>query len=516
MTDRRKQALKQQRRSSSQASALRRAVSGVLALLAKTDSGVRRVGATAAAVMAIVALAVFVLGVGKSTRAPSAEASIGEVGVEPGVLLEQYEYNNPPAATASTSAGSPTHAGYRLAVDSANTPARAAIYLTDAQTSTENTSTEGTSTQGTSTEGTSTEGTSTVETPAERDAREAAQAKAREQARAREAAKAREAAQTREALAKEARIEEEAKIQEERGRAQARAEEAKAKVRARGRQETQAQLEEEDRLLARDAAKIEREEREEDSLRASKHKRAAGGSSVRQHQSYAAPPLPPPPATQFHRSGDAKILVGTGAPTSKVDAVLGKAKAILARRAAAFARADAAFGAEQPVFRDVSTGEPSETLPPASRTASNVPATCASTCGLRPTIDQAIADYSANLAEAARAVAAAFSESRDEIFEHKVVPVGVTVNYSLDLVGFAGKRMVLEWTLCSSSTERPLPRTWWRNVIVKQIVPSSNAPTRVPGNFWAPIPATRGDYYFRLRVFEGGSEHTNRVTEAFH
>jgi len=511
MTERRKQARRQQRRSSSQASALGRAVSEVLALLDKTDSGVRRVGATAAAVMAIVALAVFVLGVGRSTRAPSAEASIGEVGVDPGVLLEQYEYNNPPAARMNASSGSPTHADYRLAVDSRNTPARAAIYLTGAQTSTEDTSTEGTST-----EGTSTEGTSTVETPSQRAAREAAQAKARERARAREETKAVEEAQAREALAKEARVEEEARIQEERRRAQARAEEAKAKVRARAKQETQAQIEEEDRLLARDKAKIEREEREEDSLRASEHGHAAGGSSARPRQSYAAPPLPPPPATPFHSSGDAKILVGTGAPTSKVDAVLGKVKAILARREAAFARADAAFGADQPVFRDVSTGEPSETLPSAPTTASSVPATCASTCGLRPTIDQAIADYSANLAEAARTVAAAFRESRNEIFEHKVVPVGVTVSYSLDLVGFAGKRLVLEWTLCSSSTERPLPRTWWRNVIVKQVVPSTDSPTRVHGNFWAPIPATRGDYYFRLRVFEGGSEHTNRVTEAFH
>jgi hypothetical protein len=132
---------------------------------------------------------------------------------------------------------------------------------------------------------------------------------------------------------------------------------------------------------------------------------------------------------------------------------------------------------------------------------------------LTPTVDKALADYSSNLAQAARVVAAAFSESRVELYEAKPQPVGVTVDYTIRFVGFEGQLMKLEWTLYKSG--RQLPKTWWRKVVVKQIVPSSEA-IDVSGNFWAPVPPQRGDYYFSLRVLDRDSEATHRASDQFH
>jgi hypothetical protein len=81
----------------------------------------------------------------------------------------------------------------------------------------------------------------------------------------------------------------------------------------------------------------------------------------------------------------------------------------------------------------------------------------------------------------------------------------VTVNYRIDFVGYEGHLLALAWSLCSASTGRPLPREWWRNIVAEQIKPASNK-AKIPGSFWAPVPPTRGHYYFLLRVFDRGSE----------
>ena len=47
-----------------------------------------------------------------------------------------------------------------------------------------------------------------------------------------------------------------------------------------------------------------------------------------------------------------------------------------------------------------------------------------------------------------------------------------------------------------------------------QIEPTSQR-TSVPGNFWAPIPPSHGDYYFRLRVFYHEAEVARGETEQF-
>ncbi len=193
-----------------------------------------------------------------------------------------------------------------------------------------------------------------------------------------------------------------------------------------------------------------------------------------------------PSPTPFHQEDDAKVLVGTGASTGAVDAVLAKVKGVLAAEGAS-GRASA---------------------------SASVQSRCGDSCALRPLIDQAIVDTSSNLAEAARDIAGIFTETRVANDGHKREPIGVTVDYAIDFSHYVGKTVTVVWTLDSSATGEPLPRSWWRNVIVKQVEPTSDEPFR--GNFWAPIPRRKGHYYLTLRLFTGEHEDQSAVTQTFH
>jgi len=202
------------------------------------------------------------------------------------------------------------------------------------------------------------------------------------------------------------------------------------------------------------------------------HQKTSEAKKIEQeetHPSSGAPRSLPP--TPLHREGDAEVAVGTSAPQRTIAAVVNK------------------------------SGVP-------------VPDTCLQTCAISPAIDKALSEYAANSDEAARQLASIFHDSRQGVFEHKREPFGVTVSYNIDFVGYEGHLLVLSWSLCSTQTGRPLPREWWRNMLAEQIKPTSNKAT-TPGIFWAPVPPTRGHFYFRLRVFDGGSEVAHARTKAF-
>jgi hypothetical protein len=182
-----------------------------------------------------------------------------------------------------------------------------------------------------------------------------------------------------------------------------------------------------------------------------------------------AQPLPPVP---LHREGEADVAVGTSPPRGEVDAVIRQA------------------------------GVP-------------LPSKCRVSCALSPTIDKALGEYAANSDEAARQVASIFHDSRQGVFGRKREPLGVAVHFSIDLIGYAGQLLVIDWTLCSAQTGRPLPREWLRNVPAEVVRPTSNRLKR-PGNFWAPLPPKHGRYYFRLRVFDSSNEVVQTQTQVFH
>jgi hypothetical protein len=148
-----------------------------------------------------------------------------------------------------------------------------------------------------------------------------------------------------------------------------------------------------------------------------------------------------------------------------------------------------------------------------SRSGLDVPSSCNPSCALRPTVEKAIGS-SSNLTQAAKEVAAAIGDSRGANAANKPQLLGARVDYSVALDGLDHKVLFLTWTLCSRHTGRPLPREWWRNVTFMKYVPSSEVKELV-GAFWAPIPSARGEYYYRLRVFDGSSEAAHTKTELF-
>ena len=450
-------------------------------LLGGTKNAILALGALAGAVIAIVTVVGMILPKGPAPK-PAVEASFPEAKVEPNIVLAQYEYNNQPASSTNASDWEQPQIRYRL-VDSASTAANASTV---------------TSTTGEPGSVTQTTGTETVkETPEEVEAK---LLKEKEVKAAREKAIEEEERRKREALK-----EKEAK---------------KAKEEAEAKEEA--------KLRVKEAAALRREEEAEEKTTPSVKDNQ--GKNNGDHQGGApetqAGVEPAAPAKSFHKEGAAKVVVGTGAPTQVVDAVLRKARAILRKRAArlsqAYGRRDASFEGYEPApdhmwAVDLAPRPPDEALIATSEgdgatLANSVPSHCGGGCALAPTVDKALADYSSNLAQAARVVAAAFSESRVELYEAKPQPVGVTVDYTIHFVGYKGQLMKLEWTLYKSG--RPLPKTWWRKVVVKQIVPSGES-IGVSGNFWAPVPPERGHYYFSLRVLDGSAEPTHRASESF-
>lgn len=193
------------------------------------------------------------------------------------------------------------------------------------------------------------------------------------------------------------------------------------------------------------------------------HLKASEAKKIEHEEAHPASSVPPPlPPTPLHREGDAEVAVGTSPPQSEVETVVSESKVQLPNR-------------------------------------------CRQSCAISPAIDKALSEYATNSDEAARQLASIFHDSRQGVFDHKREPLGVTVNYTIDFAGYEGHLLALAWSLCSASTGRPLPREWWRNIVAEQIKPASSK-AKILGSFWAPVPPTRGHYYFRLRVFDRGSE----------
>lgn len=473
-------------------------------LICGTNNAILALGGLASAGLAVYGVVQVVAPSGGNPGPPPAAsiAKFAEAKVEPYVLLAQYETLNQPGALGNASDGSPRRpSGYRLVADTAPASPRAAISIavdvsqsanvTGASSSASSSGPEASlSAQGGGEGGTGATGSvgpagETGPTGVQESQREAERREREEKIKAQDEA--------------------EKKAREE------------AKVAAEKRMEK-----------ARQAREAEEEREEERELRAEERKLRAGKGA-------GTPPgytkfVPPPPSpTPFHREGDAQVIVGTGAPKSKIDAVLGKVKAILAEEGlnpsatdadlgesrSGLDTTDAGFVQGDSVFSETTTAQAGTTEGPSGETGAPLATRtrCGASCALTPLIDHAISDYSSNLAEAAKEIAAIFTGTRYQKFEHKRQPIGVTVEYKIDFRGYAGKAVSLVWVLCNQQGD-PLPKTWWRNVIVKQIKPSGYE-VPVTGNFWAPIPRRQGDYHFKLRLFTGNHEDEHAATGAF-
>lgn len=191
----------------------------------------------------------------------------------------------------------------------------------------------------------------------------------------------------------------------------------------------------------------------------------------------------PRPATPFTSVGGVPTREGTGASPAQVHEVA------------------------EALSKMHSSRRPRLALPPKCESS-----TCPAT---RSLFEHALAYYP-NAVVAAREVSRAFADSRGQVIDHRFHPVGATVLYTVDLVGFAHQEAILVWSLWSRGASRPLPRTWLQHVITREVEPQREDVT-VPGRFWVPVPAQPGEYEVHLTVYTSNDvERGEMETEPFH
>jgi len=81
-------------------------------------------------------------------------------------------------------------------------------------------------------------------------------------------------------------------------------------------------------------------------------------------------------------------------------------------------------------------------------------------------------------------------------------PLGVTVNFDLDLEGYEGKRVEVRWSLYTARAGVRVPRDWLLNR--RALVARPDAPSeRASNGFWVPLPRQKGPFFVRLTAYDG-------------
>jgi hypothetical protein len=138
-------------------------------------------------------------------------------------------------------------------------------------------------------------------------------------------------------------------------------------------------------------------------------------------------------------------------------------------------------------------------------------------CGYIQELRHESAVHPNNAAQAADAMAELFRDSRAKIVDHKLYPIGAAVSFTLKLNGWAHRRATLKWSLWSEGdAQEELPKSWWRDVRIARITPTTNRETLF-GEFWVPIPPGRGDYAVHLTLDDAaGVAHAGGKSSPIH
>jgi len=83
----------------------------------------------------------------------------------------------------------------------------------------------------------------------------------------------------------------------------------------------------------------------------------------------------------------------------------------------------------------------------------------------------------------------------------KLAPLGVVVNFTVEVEGYKGKRTPLRWSLFDAGTRARMPQEWLRDREAIKFVPEASV-DRASSEVWVPLPRERGRYYVRLELFD--------------
>jgi hypothetical protein len=224
-----------------------------------------------------------------------------------------------------------------------------------------------------------------------------------------------------------------------------------------------------------------------------------------------------PPPQSLHPVEGALLSEGAGVSKGEVSQVLSLLEHPPTSAPAAGSTSGEAQSDTQTTSAPPSTETSASSAAPEASAQVVLSSRCHSTvCGATQEIERALT-ADPNPVKAAQAVAAVFDNSRAEVVGKRLYPIGAMVTYNVSLQGFANQGLTLEWSLIGRANKRPLPRPWWRNIVVAHIKPTVNNES-LDGTFWVPVPPEHGDYLVHLVLLDGnGVPHaSSNSAPAFH
>jgi hypothetical protein len=208
-----------------------------------------------------------------------------------------------------------------------------------------------------------------------------------------------------------------------------------------------------------------------------------------------------PPPQSLHPVEGALLGEGAGVSKGEVSQVLGLLEHAPTGVPTTGSAGGEAEAGTQPTATPTPTEKSTSSPTPAASAQVVLSPRCHSTvCGATQEIERALT-ADPNPVKAAQAVAAVFDDSRAEVVGKRLYPIGAMVTYNVSLQGFANQELTLEWSLIGKANRRPLPRPWWRNIVVAHIKPAVNSES-LDGTFWVPIPPEHGDYLVHLVLLD--------------
>jgi hypothetical protein len=152
--------------------------------------------------------------------------------------------------------------------------------------------------------------------------------------------------------------------------------------------------------------------------------------------------------------------------------------------------------------------------PPPSAHRVVLPRKC-TRCALLPILESALADSHEDPEAAGRELRAAEREWRERNRDGDPQLVGVEVDYRLDLKGFAGKKVIVKYTIVKAGPH--LSPDWWGLRVADKGTEPKEPEASIPEKLWALIPQAPGTYYLHLELYSSeGKELEYADTHTFH
>jgi hypothetical protein len=82
-----------------------------------------------------------------------------------------------------------------------------------------------------------------------------------------------------------------------------------------------------------------------------------------------------------------------------------------------------------------------------------------------------------------------------------VEPIGVTINYKVELTGFRGRILTIRWSLYRAAEGVEVPPAWLKNQPVRWLEGEAERDS-ASDSFWVPLPKVEGPFFVRVTLHD--------------